>query len=168
MTEKQKKKKGGGLISTNQNVAVNRRARFEYFLKDTIEAGIQLTGTEVKSLRHGQCSINEAYVAEDKGQLYLVGATIPVYNPAGAHLQHQPTRRRKLLMHKREINKFMGAIMKAGMTVIPTRLYFNNVGLAKLEIALGQGKKLHDKRDTSKERDWNRDKARLMRDKKGE
>lgn len=163
----EKKKKKTALLSTNQNVAVNRRARFEYFLKETVEAGIQLTGTEVKSLRHGLCSINEAYVVEDRGDLYLIGATIPEYAPAGAHLQHNPIRRRKLLLKRKEIDKYMGAIQRTGLTVVPTRLYFNDTGLAKLEIALAQGKKLHDKRETTKDRDWNRDKARIMRDKNG-
>lgn len=162
---KRKKSSSTPLISVNQDVSVNRRARFEYFLKDTYEAGIQLTGTEVKSLRHGQCSISESYVVESHGELFLIGATIAVYAPAGAHLQHQPSRRRKLLLHKREINKIMGAIQRSGLTVVPTRLYFNKTGMAKLEIAIAEGKKLHDKRETTKNRDWNRDKARIMRDK---
>jgi SsrA-binding protein len=144
---------------------VNRRARFEYFLKDKVEAGLQLTGTEVKSLRHGQCSIAEAYIIENKEELFLIGAHIAEYNPAGAHLQHNPTRKRKLLLHRREIHKYMGALKKSGMTIVPTRLYFNKKGMAKLEIALAEGKKLHDKRETTKRRDWDKQKSRILKQK---
>lgn len=160
-----KKNKRTGLISTNQTVAVNKRARFDYFLKDTLEAGIVLTGTEVKSLRHGQCSLNESYVSDEgEGELYLINATIPEYNPAGRHLQHDPQRKRKLLLHQRELNKFIGAIQKTGLTIVPTKLYFDKKGMAKLEIALAEGKKLYDKRETIKNRDWNRQKSRIMKD----
>ena len=161
-----KNKSKSGLISTNATVADNRRARFDYALEDKFEAGIMLTGTEVKSLRHGQCSLNESYVGPDKsGELYLFGAHIPEYGPAGAHLQHEPRRNRKLLLHKREMNKLMGAISREGYTIVPVRLYFNAKGMAKLEIALAKGKKQHDKRETEKQRDWGRQKARIMREK---
>ncbi|MCB9988762.1 MAG: SsrA-binding protein SmpB [Rhodospirillales bacterium] len=161
-----KKDKKTGLISTNATVADNRRARFDYALEDKFEAGIMLTGTEVKSLRHGQCSLNESYVGPDRhGELFLFGAHIPEYGPAGAHLQHEPRRNRKLLLHKREMNKLMGAVSREGYTIVPVKLYFNAKGMAKLEIALAKGKKQHDKRETEKQRDWQRDKARIMRDK---
>lgn len=159
-----KKKSGGGLISTNQTVADNRRARFDYILEDKFEAGLVLTGTEVKSLRHGQCNIAESHVALKNGELHLLNAHIPEYQQASQHLQHEPRRPRKLLLGKREINRLMGAITREGYTIVPTKLYFNNKGLAKLEIALAKGKKLHDKRETEKKRDWNRDKQRIMRD----
>lgn len=164
MTKKKDKKTG--LISTNAMVADNRRARFDYALEDKFEAGIMLTGTEVKSLRHGQCSLNESYVGTDRhGDLYLFAAHIPEYGPAGAHLQHEPRRNRKLLLHKRELHKLAGAVSREGYTIVPTKLYFNDKGMAKLEIALAKGKKQHDKRETEKNRDWQRDKARIMREK---
>lgn len=165
MAAKKGKNAKSGLISTNQTIALNRRARFDYFLKDTIEAGIMLAGTEVKSLRHGQCSLNESYVAVEGEDLFLINANIPEYSPAGAHLQHHSKRKRKLLLHRRELNKFIGSAQKAGLTIIPTKIYFDKRGLAKLEIALAEGKKNFDKRETSKERDWNRQKNRIMRDK---
>ena len=163
--KKPNKNKRVGLISTDHVVANNKKARFDYFLKDTLEAGIVLTGTEVKSLRHGQCSLNEAYISEDHNELYLINATIPIYNPAGAHLQHQPKRKRKLLVHKRELNKFIGSVQKAGTTIVPTKIYFDKRGMVKIEIALAEGKKNYDKRDTVKDREWNRQKGRIMRDK---
>jgi SsrA-binding protein len=165
MAAKKNKNAKSGLISTNQTIALNKRARFDYFLKDTLEAGIMLAGTEVKSLRHGQCSLNESYVAVEGEDLYLINANIPEYSPAGAHLQHNAKRKRKLLLHRREINKFMGAVQKGGLTIVPTKIYFDKRGLAKLEIALAEGKKQYDKRETSKERDWNRQKGRIMREK---
>lgn len=160
-----KKKKKGSLLSTDATVADNRRARFEYALEDKIEAGIMLTGTEVKSLRHGQCSLNEAYVGPHKGEIWLHNAHIPEYFPAGPQNQHEPKRMRRLLLKKRDIDRLLGAVTREGYTIIPTRLYFNSRGIAKLEIALAKGKKLHDKRETEKNRDWNRQKARIMRDK---
>jgi SsrA-binding protein len=165
MANNKKKNAKSGLISTNQTVALNKRARFDYFLKDTLEAGIMLAGTEVKSLRHGQCSLNESYVAVEGSDLYLINANIPEYGAAGAHLQHNPKRKRKLLLHRREINKFIGGVQRNGLTIVPTKIYFDKRGLAKLEIALAEGKKQYDKRETSKERDWNRQKGRLMREK---
>ena len=160
-----KEKKAKALLSINVTVAENRRARFDYELEDKFEAGIILTGTEVKSLRHGQCSLNEAYVGPHKGEIWLINCYIPVYEPAGPLNQHEPKRMRQLLMKKKEIGKILGAVSREGYTVVPTRLYFNARGVAKLEIALAKGKQLHDKRETSKNRDWNRQKGRIMRDK---
>jgi SsrA-binding protein len=151
------------LISINHTVAENRRARFDYFLEEFFEAGIMLTGTEVKSLRHGQCSLNESYVITKGGNIWLTGATIAAYNPAGAHLQHDPRRYRKLLLHKREMARLAAAVKQKGYTIVPVKIYFNERGLAKVTIALAKGKAQHDKRETTKERDWNRDKARILR-----
>lgn len=159
-----KDKKEKSLLSINVTVADNRRARFDYALEDKFEAGIMLTGTEVKSLRHGQCSLNEAYVGPHKAGIWLINAHIPEYAPAGQQGQHEPKRMRQLLLKKKEQDKIFGAISREGYTVVPTRLYFNSRGIAKLEIALAKGKKLHDKRETSKNRDWNRQKGRIMRD----
>lgn len=158
-----KKKSKSGMLSTDVTVAENRRAKFDYFLEDKAEAGIQLTGTEVKSLRHGLCSINESYVGPHGNDIYLFNATIPEYQQAGAHLQHAPTRPRRLLLHRKEINRLIGAVTREGYTIIATRLYFNSRGVAKLEIALAKGKKQHDKRDTIKKRDWGREKQRLLK-----
>lgn len=154
-----------GMHSTNVTVADNRRARFDYALEDKFEAGIVLTGTEVKSLRLGQCSINEAHVGPKGNDLFLLNANISEYQQAGMHLQHHPTRPRKLLLHRREINKLLGSITREGYTIVPLKLYFDKKGIAKLEIALAKGKKQQDKRDSIKERDWNRDKQRLMKNK---
>jgi SsrA-binding protein len=160
----QKNKGKAGLLSVDATVADNRRARFDYALEDRFEAGIMLTGTEVKSLRYGQASIAEAYVGPYKGGIAIFNCQIPVYAAAGAHLQHEPKRIRLLLLKKKEIDRLNGAVSREGYTIIPTRLYFNARGKAKLEVALARGKKLHDKRETEKLRDWNRDKGRIMRD----
>lgn len=146
-------------------VAENRQARFEYFITDTFEAGLQLTGTEVKSLRRGQANIAESYASAEDGGVWLINAYIPEYQGAGRFFQHEPRRKRKLLLHKKEMHKLAIAIERQGMTMVPLELYFNARGIAKLRIALAQGKKLHDKRETAKKRDWNREKARIMRDK---
>lgn len=151
------------LISVNHTVAENRRARFDYFLEENFEAGIMLTGTEVKSLRHGQCSLNESFVDAKSGDIWLTGSYIAPYGPAGAHLQHEPRRNRKLLLHKREMARLMAAVKQKGYTIVPVKLYFNSRGIAKVTIALAKGKAQHDKRETIKERDWNRDKARILR-----
>lgn len=161
-----KKSKKSGLISTNETVAENRRARFDYALEDKFEAGIALVGTEVKSLRHGQCSLNEAHVGAQGGEIWLFNCNIAEYQQAGPLTQHAPKRARKLLLKKREVDKLMGSVQREGYTIIPLRLYFNGRGVAKLEIALAKGKKLHDKRETTKKRDWGREKARLLREKK--
>lgn len=146
-------------------VAENRQARHEYFLTDTLEAGLQLTGTEVKSLRRGQSNIGESYASVEDGGLWLLNAYIPEYQGAGRFFQHEPRRKRRLLLHAKEIHKLAIAVERQGMTIVPLELYFNERGIAKLKIALAQGKKLHDKRETAKKRDWNREKARIMRDK---
>tara|TARA_R110001592_G_scaffold27763_13_gene102719 strand:+ start:9318 stop:9812 length:495 start_codon:yes stop_codon:yes gene_type:complete len=158
-----KKNKKTGLISTDQTVADNRKARFDYELHDTFEAGIMLKGTEVKSLRHGHGSIKESYVGPKDGEIWLFNANIPEYQQASSRLQHAPTRPRKLLLHKREVNKLMGAVAKEGMTIVPTKLYFDSRGRAKIEIALAKGKKTHDKRETDKKRDWGKQKQRLLK-----
>jgi SsrA-binding protein len=154
----------GGLLSVDVTVAENRRARFDYHLEERFVAGMMLTGTEIKSLRHGQCSLNEAHVGPRKDEMWLYNCHIAEYKPAGAHLQHAPTRPRKLLLHRKEIHKLSGAVKREGYTIVPTKIYFNGRGLAKIEIALAKGKKLHDKRATEKERDWSREKRRLLRD----
>ncbi len=144
-------------------VAENRRARYEYFLEQFFEAGIALTGTEVKSLRFGEGSIAESY-AELKGdQINLINANIPEFSH-GNRFNHEPKRPRKLLLHAREIEKLRNGVSREGMTLIPLAIYFNARGRAKVELALAKGKKLHDKRETSKERDWKREQARLLRD----
>lgn len=160
----QKKDKKSSLISKDATVADNRRARFDYHLEEKYEAGIMLTGTEVKSLRHGQCSLNESYVDPRQGGLWLLNAHIPEYPQAGPQLQHEPKRPRKLLLKQKQIDRLAGAVTREGYTIVPTRLYFNGRGIAKLEIALAKGKQAHDKRETVKKRDWQRDKARIMRD----
>ncbi|MEM6811481.1 MAG: SsrA-binding protein SmpB [Pseudomonadota bacterium] len=162
----QKKKSSGGLISTNQTIADNKRAKFEYHIEDKFEAGLVLTGTEVKSLRHGQAMIAESHIAPKSGELHLLNAHIPEYQQASQQLQHEPRRPRKLLLKKREIDKLSGSVAREGYTIIPLRLYFDKNGLAKLELALAKGKQLHDKRQTEKKRDWNRQKQRIMRDKR--
>jgi SsrA-binding protein len=144
-------------------IAENRRARFEYEIMDTFEAGIALAGSEVKSLRRGASNIAESYASEHGGELYIVNAYIPGYAEAN-RFNHEERRPRKLLLHKREVNKLIGAVRREGMTLVPLRLYFNDKGKAKLELALARGKKLHDKRETEKARDWGRQKARLLRD----
>jgi SsrA-binding protein len=161
----QKKEKKAGLIGTDATVAENRRARFDYEIEEKFEAGIALLGSEVKSLRLGQCSINESHVGPQKGELWIWNLHIPEYQQAGPHLQHPPRRPRKLLLKAREIKKLTGAATREGYTIVPLRLYFNGRGKAKLEIALAKGKKLHDKREDTKKRDWSRDKQRIMRSK---
>ena len=152
-------------ISTFKVIADNRRARFDYFLENSIEAGLQLTGTEVKSLRLGRANIAESYVSIENGdELCLINADIPIYTQAN-RFNHEPRRVRKLLLHRKEISRLMVSVQREGLTIIPTKLYFNDKGLVKLQIALAKGKKNHDKREATAERDWNRDKARLMRDK---
>jgi len=146
-----------------KRVTENRKARFAYHIEDTYEAGIALTGTEVKALRAGQANIAESYAAAEKGGLFLLNAFIPQYQAAGSFFQHEPRRPRRLLLHKREIHKLATAVDRQGMTIIPLELYFNARGKAKLKLALAQGKKLHDKREDAAKRDWQRQKARLLR-----
>lgn len=146
-------------------VAENRRARYEYAITDTYEVGLVLTGTEVKALRKGQATISESYASTEDGGLWLINAYIPVYDSAGRFFQHEPRRKRKLLLHLKELHKISIAVERQGMTMIPLELYFNARGKAKMKLALAQGKKLHDKREDSKKRDWDREKARVLRDK---
>ena len=143
-------------------VAENRRARYEYFVEERFEAGIELKGTEVKSLRTGQGSIAESYAAVDGDEMWLINSHIPEYG-SGSWMNHEPRRRRKLLLRSREIDKLQGAITRQGLTVVPLSIYFNSRGRAKIELALARGKKVHDKRETIKERDWKREQGRLMR-----
>jgi SsrA-binding protein len=145
-------------------VAENRKARFNYEIEEKLEAGIALMGSEVKSLRAGRANIAESYAIEEGGELYLINAHIAEYAGA-ARDGHAPTRQRKLLLHAREIARLIGAIHRQGMTLVPLKLYFNARGIAKVQLGLAKGKKLHDKRDTEKKRDWERQKGRLMREK---
>ena len=144
-------------------VAENRRARHDYHIEETLEAGIMLTGTEVKALREGKANIAEAYAAPENGAIYLINANIPEYS-AGNRENHEPKRPRKLLLHAREIARLSQAIERKGYTLAPLKLYFNDRGIAKLELGLALGRKSHDKRDAMKERDWARQKQRLLRD----
>ncbi len=145
-------------------VAQNRKARHNYHIGQTFEAGLVLTGSEVKSLRAGHGNIAESYATERDGEIFLINAYIAEYKQAGPD-NHEPRRARKLLLKRREINRLSGAVQRQGMTLVPLRLYFNARGLAKIEIALATGKHRYDKRQAEKKRDWDRQKARLMRDK---
>lgn len=152
------------ILSTNVTIAENRRARFDYAVEETIEAGIVLSGTELKSLRLGQCSLSESHAGAKFGELYVFGMHIPEYQAAGKHLQHAPRADRKLLLHKREIARLMGSLQRDGYTLVPLKLYFNDKGRAKLLLGLGKGKKNYDKRESIKTRDWNRQKAKVMKE----
>ena len=143
-------------------VADNRKARFNYEIGETFEAGIMLTGTEVKSLRVGKATIGESYADTKGGELWLVNSNIPEYLQGGRS-NHAPKRPRKLLLHKHQLHKLAGAVEREGMTIVPLKLYFNEKGRAKVELALARGKKLHDKRETEKKRDWKREQGRLLR-----
>jgi SsrA-binding protein len=147
-----------------KTVAENRRARYDFFVTDKFEAGIALTGTEVKSLRFGEGSISDSYAEVKDGGVWLINANIPEFSH-GNRFNHEPKRPRKLLLNSREINKLNGAVMRQGMTIVPLSIYFNDRGRAKVEIALAKGKKAPDKRATEKERDWKREQGRLMREK---
>jgi SsrA-binding protein len=143
-------------------VAENRKARFNYSVEDTVEAGIALTGTEVKSIRNGKTTIAESYADPKDGEIWLINANIPEYLQAN-RFNHEPKRPRKLLLHRKQINKLMGAVERQGMTLVPLKMYFNERGRVKLQLALAKGKQLHDKRDSEKKRDWSREKGRLLR-----
>lgn len=143
--------------------ADNRRARYNFEIGEVFEAGLMLTGTEVKSLRTGKATIAESYASAEKGELFLINANIPEYLQAN-RFNHEPRRPRKLLMKAREIVKLAAGVEREGMTIVPLKIYFNARGIAKMQIALAKGKKLHDKRETEKIRDWNREKSRLLRD----
>ena len=143
--------------------ADNRRARYNYEIGETFEAGLMLAGTEVKALRTGKATIAESYASvERSGEVFLINATIPEYLQ-GNRFNHEPKRPRKLLLHAREIAKLAQGVEREGMSIVPLKIYFNDKGRAKIEIALGRGKKLHDKRETEKKRDWNREKGRLLK-----
>ncbi|MFN0263404.1 SsrA-binding protein SmpB [Tepidamorphus sp. 3E244] len=150
-------------MAARRNVAENRRARFDFEISDTYEAGLSLMGTEVKSLRSGKVTINEAYAGPSGSDLFLFNAYIPEYEAAN-RFNHETKRPRRLLLHRREINRLIGAVQREGMTIVPLRLYFNDRGMAKMEIGLGKGKRSIDKRETEKKRDWDRDKARILRE----
>ena len=147
-----------------QIAAQNRKARHDYLIEDTLEVGIMLAGTEVKALRQGSASIGEAYAGESAGELYLFNAYIPEYEAAN-RFNHQPRRPRKLLLHRREMNRLLGQIRREGVTVVPLAFYFNERGLLKVELGLARGKKKADRRAAEKARDWRREQARLMREK---
>ena len=144
-------------------VAENRKARFNFEILDTLEAGLVLAGTEVKSLRRNQSNIAESYASFENGEFWLINSYIPEYLEAN-RFNHEPRRHRKLLINKREMKRIAQSVDREGMTVVPLKLYFNDRGRAKLELAVARGKKLHDKRETEKQRDWNREKSRLLRD----
>src|ERR671912_1399500 len=148
----------------NRVAADNRKARFNYEILETVEAGIALTGTEVKSLRGGKATIGEAYAGPSGEEMFLFNAYIPEYLQAN-RFNHETRRPRRLLLHKRQIDKLIGATQREGFTVIPLKIYFNERGRAKVELGLGRGKKLHDKRQAERDRTWNRERARLMREK---
>jgi SsrA-binding protein len=148
--------------ATDRYAAQNRRARHDYVIEDTLEAGLVLQGSEVKVLRTGQASIAEAYADAQAGELFLVNANIPEYQ-AAKHFSHDPRRPRKLLLHRKEMNKLLGAIRREGVTIVPLSIYFNERGRAKVELGLAHGRKKADRRQAEKDRDWQRDKARLMR-----
>jgi SsrA-binding protein len=148
----------------HRTAAQNRKARHDFFIQDTLEAGIMLQGSEVKSLRQGHASIGEAFAAERDGDLILVNAHIPEYSGAN-QFNHEPRRPRKLLLHKRELSRLIGQVQRAGVTIVPLSIYFNERGIAKVSLGIAKGKRKTDKREDEKKRDWQRDKARLMRDK---
>jgi SsrA-binding protein len=144
-------------------IADNRKARYNFEIGEVLEAGLALSGTEVKSLRQSKANIAESYVSPEGGEIWLINAYIPQYLQA-SRFNHETRRPRKLLLHKREIARLIVAAQQQGMTIVPLKLYFNDRGIAKVEIALARGKKLHDKRETEKKRDWQREKARLLRE----
>ncbi len=143
-------------------VAENRRARYDYFVEERLEAGIALQGTEVKALRTGEGSIAESYATVEGDEVWLINSSIPQYG-AGSWMNHEPRRRRKLLLKAREIARLQGAVTRQGLTLVPLSVYFNGDGRAKVELAVARGKKMHDKRETAKERDWKREQGRLLR-----
>ena len=149
--------------SSGKTVAENRKARFAYEVMDTYEAGLALTGTEVKSLREGQANIQESYASSEGGEIWLINSYVPEYLQ-GNRFNHEPRRRRKLLLNKKEMAKLAQAVEREGMTMVPLKIYFNDRGRAKLLLAVARGKKLHDKRETERKRDWDREKGRLLKE----
>jgi len=160
--QKNKQRSSSGLLSVG-TVAENRKARYNFEITETFDAGLALTGTEVKSLRAGKANIAESHASVEGEQIVLLNCDIPVYAMGNIH-NHAPRRPRQLLLHRREIDKLIGAVQRSGMTLVPLKLYFNDRGLAKLQLGLAKGKKVADKRETEKKRDWDRQKARIMRD----
>lgn len=158
-------KKDAADDTNGKTVAQNRKARHNYFIEDTVEAGIVLTGTEVKSLRTGQASINESYASVNASEIFIVNMHIPEYTKSNAKWQHEVLRPRKLLLHKNQMSKLIGAVQRKGTTLIPLSIFFNARGIAKVLLGIATGKKQHDKRDDIKARDWNREKSRIMREK---
>ena len=150
-------------VAQGRVAAKNRKARYNYFIDETIEAGVMLTGTEVKSLREGRANIGDAYASAQGGELFLVNAHISEYS-GGNRFNHEPLRPRKLLLRKREIERLVGAIQRKGVTLVPLEIYFNARGIAKVRLGIARGKRQYDKRATIKERDWQRQKGRLLRD----
>lgn len=148
---------------STRKIAQNRRAHFDYFIEDTFEAGIMLTGSEVKSLRGGKSSLNDSYADAEEGEIFLVNAYIPEYKGAN-RFNHETRRPRKLLLHKKQISRIIGALKTKGITLVPISLYFNDRGRIKLELGVGKGKKLYDKRSTEKDRDWKREKSRVLKE----
>jgi len=161
-------KSGGAKASRKQDglkvVADNRRARYDYEIIETVEAGIELKGSEVKSLREGRTNLGEAYATMKGGELFLINSNIPEYREAN-RFNHEPKRPRKLLLHRREIDKLANGVLREGLTIVPLKMFFNPRGRCKIDLALARGKKIHDKRDAIRDRSWQREKARLMRDK---
>ena len=161
-------KAGGAKASRRQEgikvVADNRRARYDYEIMETFEAGLELKGSEVKSLREGRTSLAESYAAMKAGELFLINSNIPEYREAN-RFNHDPKRPRKLLLRKKEIGKLANGVLREGLTIVPLKMFFNPRGRCKVDIALARGKKLHDKREAIKERSWDRERARLMREK---
>jgi SsrA-binding protein len=149
-------------VNERRVVAQNRKARFNYFIDSTLEAGIMLLGTEVKSLRTGQASLSDSYAGEKDGELYLINSHIPEYRAAN-RFNHEPRRPRKLLLKRRELDRILGSIRREGATAVPLSIYFNERGMAKIELGLAHGKKKHEKRETQKQREWNREKSRVLR-----
>lgn len=149
--------------TTRRLIAQNRRARHDYFIDDTLEAGVVLTGTEVKALREGRASLQDSFAGEDRGELFLFNAYIPEYRQAN-RFNHETRRPRKLLVHRRERDRLLGAVRRQGVTLVPMSLYFNRRGLAKIDLGIARGKKQHDKREAARARDWAREKQRLLRD----
>ena len=161
-------KSGGAKAARKEDgikvIADNRRARFDFEILETFEAGIELKGSEVKSLRGGRTNLAESYATMKNGELFLINSNIPEYREAN-RFNHEPKRPRKLLLHKREIDKLSNGVLREGLTIVPLKMFFNKRGRAKVDIALAKGRKLHDKREAIKERSWDREKARIMREK---
>jgi len=151
-------------LISHGTVAQNRKARHDYAIEDTVEAGIMLTGSEVKSLRKGRCTLTDAFAQPEGDGLYIINLHIPAYEGA-SHFQHEETRKRKLLLHKKEINRLTAAVGRRGMTLVPLSVYFNPRGMAKVQLGLGKGKTHIDRREDIKKRDWQREQSRLMREK---